>query len=124
MFKKIKAGQYKFLSPYWDPISAGAKDFVAKLLVVDWRKRMDAATALKHKWLAGEVNPANDKNLFAGGATAEATDGVTKQEFVKNNIKRQESRKDTLQAMEASGGSPPPSQEPEPGKAGCGCQIA
>jgi len=25
MFKKIKAGQYKFLSPYWDPISADAK---------------------------------------------------------------------------------------------------
>ena len=25
MFKRIKAGQYKFLSPYWDPISADAK---------------------------------------------------------------------------------------------------
>ena len=22
MFRKIKAGQYKFLAPYWDPISA------------------------------------------------------------------------------------------------------
>ena len=36
MFKRIKAGSYKFLSPYWDPISADAKDFVSKLLVVDW----------------------------------------------------------------------------------------
>ena len=26
MFKKIKAGQYKFLAPYWDPISDDAKD--------------------------------------------------------------------------------------------------
>ena len=25
MFKKIKAGSYKFLQPYWDPISADAK---------------------------------------------------------------------------------------------------
>jgi calcium/calmodulin-dependent protein kinase I len=31
MFKKIKAGQYKFLTPYWDPISADAKDFVSKV---------------------------------------------------------------------------------------------
>ena len=34
MFKRIKAGQYKFLSPYWDPISADAKDFVRNLLIV------------------------------------------------------------------------------------------
>ena len=26
MFKKIKAGQYKFLAQYWDPISDDAKD--------------------------------------------------------------------------------------------------
>ena len=26
MFKKIKAGQYKFLAPYWAPISDDAKD--------------------------------------------------------------------------------------------------
>ena len=35
MFKRIKAGQYKFLAPYWDPISADAKDFVRNLLIVD-----------------------------------------------------------------------------------------
>jgi serine/threonine protein kinase len=38
----FQAGQYKFLAPYWDPISADAKDFVARLLTVDWRKRMTA----------------------------------------------------------------------------------
>lgn len=32
MFKKIKAGSYKFLTPYWDPISAEAKDFVSKVI--------------------------------------------------------------------------------------------
>jgi len=63
MFKKIKAGSYKFLSPYWDPISADAKDFVAKLLVVDPRKRMTAAEALNHRWL-GRTSSVSTKNLF------------------------------------------------------------
>jgi serine/threonine protein kinase len=35
LFSKIKRGDYKFLKPYWDPISAEAKDFVKKMLVVD-----------------------------------------------------------------------------------------
>jgi calcium/calmodulin-dependent protein kinase I len=63
MFKKIKAGSYKFLSPYWDPISADAKDFVSKLLVVDPTKRMTAAEALDHRWL-GRTSSVSTKNLF------------------------------------------------------------
>jgi len=63
MFRKIKAGQYKFLAPYWDPISADAKDFVSKLLVVDSSKRMDCAAALKHPWLQTS-HQASTKNLF------------------------------------------------------------
>jgi len=63
MFKKIKAGSYKFLAPYWDPISADAKDFVAKLLVVDPRKRMTAAEALNHRWL-GRTSSVSTNNLF------------------------------------------------------------
>merc|ERR1711998_384790 len=63
MFKKIKAGSYKFLSPYWDPISADAKDFIHKLLVVDPRKRMTAAEALNHRWL-GRTSSVSTRNLF------------------------------------------------------------
>ena len=63
MFKKIKAGTYKFLAPYWDLISDDAKDFVAKLLLVDPRKRMTAAEALNHRWL-GRTSHASTKNLF------------------------------------------------------------
>jgi len=66
MFRKIKAGQYKFLAPYWDPISADAKDFVSKLLTVDWRKRMTAQEALNHKWL--REPSASAQNLFEGTA--------------------------------------------------------
>jgi len=64
MFRKIKAGTYKFLSPYWDPISADAKDFVSKLLVVDPKKRMDCKMALNHKWLMADQ--VATKNLFEG----------------------------------------------------------
>eukprot|EP00967_Tisochrysis_lutea_P129211 scaffold221979_cov33-Tisochrysis_lutea.AAC.2 len=60
------AGQYKFLAPYWDPISADAKDFVSKLLTVDWRKRMTAQEALNHKWL--REPSASAQNLFEGTA--------------------------------------------------------
>mmetsp|Transcript_59659 Transcript_59659/g.158283 ORF Transcript_59659/g.158283 Transcript_59659/m.158283 type:complete len:336 (+) Transcript_59659:118-1125(+) len=67
MFKKIRAGSYKFLSPYWDPISQEAKDFVGKLLIVDPQKRMNAADALKHPWLTKE---STGTNLFK-------KDGVT-----------------------------------------------
>jgi len=69
MFKRIKAGHYKFLSPYWDPISADAKDFVRNLLVVDPRKRMTAAEALNHRWL-GRASNVSTKNLFAVSTNA------------------------------------------------------
>jgi len=69
MFRKIKAGQYKFLSPYWDPISADAKEFVSKLLTVDWQKRMDAQQALDHRWLK-DGKQASTHNLFEGNAMA------------------------------------------------------
>ena len=52
MFKRIKTGQFKFLSPYWDDISMDAKDFVSKLLVVDVKGRMSAKEAAKHRWIS------------------------------------------------------------------------
>jgi len=55
LFKKVKAGAYKFIKPYWDPISAEAKDFVAKTLIVDPRQRAKIPDLLKHPWLAGEA---------------------------------------------------------------------
>lgn len=66
MFRKIKAGQYKFLAPYWDPISKEAKDFVSKLLVVNHKERMDCEAALQHKWIAPTMaKEVSTSNLFA-----------------------------------------------------------
>lgn len=50
VFQQIRTGTFKFLKPWWDPISDDAKDFVSRLLVVDPRKRMTAAEALCHPW--------------------------------------------------------------------------
>jgi len=73
MFKKIKAGQYRFLAPYWDPISAEAKDFVSKLLTVDPKKRLNSTDALKHPWIAAPTaSQGSQRNLFALGAKPKA----------------------------------------------------
>ncbi|XP_031557992.1 serine/threonine-protein kinase DCLK2-like [Actinia tenebrosa] len=51
LFDLIQAGDYEFLSPYWDPISEDAKDLISHLLVVEPHKRYSAEKALTHKWV-------------------------------------------------------------------------
>lgn len=100
MFKKIKAGQYKFLTPYWDPISADAKDFVSKLLLVDPKKRLNSTDALNHPWVrAAQAS----SNLFAAkdaasGSASEVEDGTSAlhQAFVDFNLDRKLSVPDNL----------------------------
>jgi len=62
LFQKIMAGDYSFPRPYWDNISADAKDLVKKLLTVNPDKRITADQALLHPWIvsggaAGMVAP-------------------------------------------------------------------
>ena len=54
LFELIKAGRYRF--PHPDKISDGAKDFVAKLIVVDVGARWSANQALQHPWMASAGN--------------------------------------------------------------------
>ncbi|KAK2141329.1 hypothetical protein LSH36_1120g01059 [Paralvinella palmiformis] len=51
LFEFIKAGEYEFLSPYWDNISRSAKDLIKHLLVVDKRKRYTAIDVICHPWI-------------------------------------------------------------------------
>jgi serine/threonine protein kinase len=62
LFKQIMSGRFDFPSPWWDNISADAKDLVNKLLVVDPKKRMTADAVLKHKWIMGHA-PNKQLNL-------------------------------------------------------------
>eukprot|EP00339_Tiarina_fusa_P000908 CAMPEP_0116998546 /NCGR_PEP_ID=MMETSP0472-20121206/1577_1 /TAXON_ID=693140 ORGANISM="Tiarina fusus, Strain LIS" /NCGR_SAMPLE_ID=MMETSP0472 /ASSEMBLY_ACC=CAM_ASM_000603 /LENGTH=556 /DNA_ID=CAMNT_0004697725 /DNA_START=11 /DNA_END=1681 /DNA_ORIENTATION=+ len=54
MIDRIMRVEYNFDKDYWDPVSDEAKDMIDKLLVLDPKKRMNAAEALQHKWLSKE----------------------------------------------------------------------
>ncbi|CBN80278.1 possible CDPK [Ectocarpus siliculosus] len=51
LFRKIKAGNFKFHPEYWQSISNEAKDLIRRLLTVDPKKRLTAAQAVTHPWL-------------------------------------------------------------------------
>lgn len=59
LFASIKACDYDFPSPFWDDVSAGAKDFIMRLLVVDPKKRYTAKEVLAHPW----VNNSEERDL-------------------------------------------------------------
>eukprot|EP00903_Cladosiphon_okamuranus_P008290 g7977.t1 len=51
LFQKIKRGKFSFHEQYWDPISDGAKDLIARMLTVDPVQRITADQALHHPWV-------------------------------------------------------------------------
>ena len=51
LFKKIKAGDFEFHDEYWECVSAEAKDFISKLIIVDRKSRMSCDEAHRHPWL-------------------------------------------------------------------------
>ena len=50
LFAQILKGEFEFDSPYWDDISAEAKEFIRCLMCVDVDKRLSCEDALKHAW--------------------------------------------------------------------------
>jgi calcium-dependent protein kinase len=61
---KVRVGKYKMRGSKWKKVSDEAKDFIAKLLVLDPTKRLTANKALKTPWL--QSKKAKDKALDAG----------------------------------------------------------
>ena len=59
LFDQILKGRYDFPSPWWDNISAEAKDLVRKMLTVDPKKRITAEAAMTHPW----IGKASDNKL-------------------------------------------------------------
>lgn len=53
LFQLIVAGDVKFASPYWDNVSASAKDLISRLLKVTPRDRYSAEQCLAHPWIKG-----------------------------------------------------------------------
>jgi len=59
LYKKIKKGNFQFVSPYWDGISNEAKDLVTNLLKTNPSQRFGAKDVLEHPWLSN----ADNKNI-------------------------------------------------------------
>ena len=51
MIDKIMRANYTTTGPIWDGISGEGKDFVANMLIVDPKQRLNATGALAHPWL-------------------------------------------------------------------------
>eukprot|EP00588_Corethron_pennatum_P035640 CAMPEP_0194345608 /NCGR_PEP_ID=MMETSP0171-20130528/104954_1 /TAXON_ID=218684 /ORGANISM="Corethron pennatum, Strain L29A3" /LENGTH=727 /DNA_ID=CAMNT_0039112619 /DNA_START=587 /DNA_END=2770 /DNA_ORIENTATION=- len=61
LFRKIKAGSYKFHKEYWRDISLEAKNFISSLLTVNPDERLSATEALQNAWITGvESHDNND----------------------------------------------------------------
>lgn len=48
---KVRKGKYNFSGETWKAVSADAHDFVQRLLEANPKKRMNAESALQHRWL-------------------------------------------------------------------------
>lgn len=51
LFERILHAKFDYPSPEWDDVTANAKDFVSKLLVVNPADRLSAEQALQHPWI-------------------------------------------------------------------------
>lgn len=52
LFSLIMAGEFRFISPYWDKVTRGAKDLITRLLQVVPEDRSTARQVLSHPWLS------------------------------------------------------------------------
>ncbi|KAI0952025.1 hypothetical protein AcV7_007954 [Taiwanofungus camphoratus] len=55
--EKVARGHYTFLSPWWDTISASAKDLITHLLCVDPAQRYTIDEFLAHPWCTAAPGP-------------------------------------------------------------------
>ncbi|XP_053408764.1 serine/threonine-protein kinase DCLK3-like isoform X2 [Mercenaria mercenaria] len=94
LFEFIKAGEYEFLSPYWDNISSSAKDLIEHLLVVDKKRRYTAIDVLSHPWIlcGGDVSSVDatkiDEMRRASRKEMETQAALNRESYLKMKEKR------------------------------------
>eukprot|EP00903_Cladosiphon_okamuranus_P012203 g11446.t1 len=66
LYRKIKAGRFRFDPEYWNDVSSEAKDLIRKLLTVDPDRRITAAEACEHPWLSTARGNLTQHDLGAG----------------------------------------------------------
>lgn len=70
LLENVEKGIYSLSTPEWSKVSKEAKDVVAKMLEVDYPKRLSAQAVLEHPWMikAKQANKLNnvDDDYFTG----------------------------------------------------------
>ncbi|MCI4387734.1 hypothetical protein PGIGA_G00077640 [Pangasianodon gigas] len=69
LFEQILRGRLEFPSPYWDNISASAKDLIGKMLQVNVSARYTAEEVLSHPWVL-------DDTMLENNMMCETSDAV------------------------------------------------
>ncbi|XP_067112411.1 serine/threonine-protein kinase DCLK3 [Osmerus mordax] len=92
LFQLIKQGELHFLSPYWDPISDGARSLVRALLQVDPVERLTAAEILQHPWVLYTATAIGEKEALPNTPQT-TTDRQTLLQTLADQPKRAETRK-------------------------------
>lgn len=90
LFESILEANYHFHSPYWDDISAEAKDLIKKLLVVEPKQRLTAKQALDTAWFK-----TNNDNL------SNPLPKDMKDKLVRHNTERKDKSKTNIVAKPA-----------------------
>uniref|UniRef100_A0A0G4FKL9 Calmodulin n=1 Tax=Chromera velia CCMP2878 TaxID=1169474 RepID=A0A0G4FKL9_9ALVE len=70
---RICKGKYKMTGREWDSISAEAKDFVKRCLVVNPQKRMTAHEAMQHEFIQRAVRARDEAAMLAGAKASPAS---------------------------------------------------
>lgn len=67
LFEDIEKGRYSQSNPAWSFVAPVARDFIARLLVVNPEQRMNAAQSLQHDWLRIDDTDASRTLCETGG---------------------------------------------------------
>jgi len=76
---KVCKGVYDFDDSVWTNVSDDAKDFIRKLIVMDWQKgRMTAGQAMQHTWIVNKAPKSQPKQLEGTMSNLKAFQSQTK----------------------------------------------
>ncbi|XP_069112673.1 serine/threonine-protein kinase H1 homolog [Argopecten irradians] len=63
LYRLILKAKYSYAGEHWKDVSAAAKDFIDKLLIVDPNVRIGANQSMNHTWLVTNAASSSNKNL-------------------------------------------------------------
>jgi len=69
LFDQIRRAEFDFPSPWWDGVSADAKDLICRMLVVDPAARYSAEDVMEHVWVKSQAAGAAGTDLSGAQAS-------------------------------------------------------